>query len=263
MRNAMNAMNAGMNAEMNAEMRPGRPIGRRIEVRVGLGILAAALGLGGMLAAPAAASAIPTFRVTASAPAPVVGSVIDVTVTGVGVSDAYAYTVELGFDTGALEYVANSATAETSGFTDAVVSGGVLTVVHTKLGTSPAASGDFTLATVRFEAVGVGGTEIALRSVNLVPAPGVGVVSAQSPDETTVTVAPRTTPTASSTPTPTPVRTVTVPGPTVTVTARPAPAPAPTVTVTARPAQAPAGGQGADAARLTGLGAASSSLYLK
>lgn len=142
------------------------------------------------VAAPLAATAAPTaveptaFTVTASSTALEIGDTVDVTVTGAALSDVFAYTVDLGFDPAVLAYVDGSASTPISGYTSAIASPGAVSIVHTKLGTSPAAEGDLSLVTLRFSAIGSGPAALTLNRVDLV-----ATDSTSTPITTTATVA--------------------------------------------------------------------------
>ncbi|WGL52357.1 amidase family protein [Nocardioides sp. BP30] len=72
--------------------------------------------------------------------------------------DLYAYDLSLGFDPKAAALVSTSTTGGTTG-SDVITAGsGTVHVVHTKLGSSPAAEGDTKLVTLTFKALAVGAT---------------------------------------------------------------------------------------------------------
>jgi len=92
-------------------------------------------------------------------------------VLGRDVPDAYSYTTTITFDPKKVTPQINKITGGVSGFTRATVKGSTLTIVHTKLGSSPSAAGDFTLAAVPFVTKTSSGTgRITLRSVTVVGA---------------------------------------------------------------------------------------------
>ena len=127
-------------------------------------LAAAAALLAGGIVGPAAvgtaSAATTSYRVTSSASQVELGKTVTVTVTADDVDDLYAYTLTLGYDPKVLSYVPGSATTPISGRTYASASGGALKVTHTKLGTSPAASGDVTLLKVTFTTVAVGSATV-------------------------------------------------------------------------------------------------------
>lgn len=104
----------------------------------------------------------PTYSFAASAPTVKLGDTVEVTVAASGLANLYAHEVVLDFDPKAFVYV--SAVSGTSGTTEVEKTRGSVRVVHTKLGTSPAASGDLAVATVMFRAIGTGETTVEARS---------------------------------------------------------------------------------------------------
>ncbi|WP_278235608.1 cohesin domain-containing protein [Isoptericola sp. AK164] len=136
----------------------------RTRLLAGAGVLGLALCAGGAAVATAD-DAETSFAVEVSDVAPGPGETVEVTVTASDAVDLYAYELTLEYDRRDLTYVKGSATTEISGFTNESVSKGSLEVVHTKLGTSPAASGDIDLATMTFRTHGPGEAEIDLASV--------------------------------------------------------------------------------------------------
>jgi hypothetical protein len=155
------------------------------------GLVVAAIGtlaaVGLMVAAPLSASAASTdatnFTMTASSAHLEIGDTVDVTVTGTQLTDVFAYTADLHFDPAVLAYQDGSASTPISGYTSAITAPGSVSVVHTKLGTSPAAEGDLTLTTLRFTAIGSGNAALTLNRVDLV-----ATDSSSVPVETTATV---------------------------------------------------------------------------
>lgn len=134
---------------------------RRGAVAVAAGsALALALGMlvtGGASAEPNAQA----YTVTASQPSVTVGDQVSVTVAASSVTDLYAYSVDLGYDPKMLQYVGRSAATAISGATYEKISTGSVEVTHTKVGSSPATSGeDVTLITATFKAVGSGSASV-------------------------------------------------------------------------------------------------------
>lgn len=122
---------------------------------------ALALALGALIATGASAADDPAYSVTVSDASVTIGDTITVTVAADSVGDLYAYSLELGFDPTLLEYVGKSAATPISGATYEKASAGSVEVTHTKLGSSPAASGeDVTLITATFTAIGNGPAKI-------------------------------------------------------------------------------------------------------
>ncbi len=135
------------------------------------GVISVGLVAGALAMSPAQAESA-TFAVTTSSPKVGVGQQVTVTVAATSVQDVYAYDLDLDYDESALAYVEGSATTDVSGSTYAEVQDGDLSVLHTKLGTSPAASGDVTLVTATFTALKSGPTSVSVPSLELVGARG-------------------------------------------------------------------------------------------
>lgn len=145
-----------------------RAAGTRRALRAAAAVLATgALGLGVAVSAPSTASpdatgpslapaAVAGYRVTASSPEVAVGDAVTVTVEAQDVEDLYAYELAVEFDPDVLSYVPDSAATDVSGSTYEIVRDGELDVVHTKLGSSPASSGEVDLASLTFTAVAPG-----------------------------------------------------------------------------------------------------------
>jgi len=155
----------------------------RIPVAVAAGILCAAV----LTAAPAHAA--PALTVTAPVSAQV-DETVPVTVTLGDLTDVYAYEVSLAVDTDTL--VPGSVGAGPDGGFDAVVpTDDGVTLVHTRLGTSPPLDGEVAVE-LELDAVAAGTAEI--------------VVSAElvAPDGTTTSLDGTTTVTVSAAPTPEP-----------------------------------------------------------
>lgn len=146
----------GQNASVAQSHRARRTMIRGLAV-----VLAAALGL---VAAPAWADPqIDEVTVEVSPTQVEVGDTVTVTVSATGVVDLYAYLAELEFDPAVLAYVEDSATTDITGYHESSVpTAGLVQFVHTKMGTSPAESGDVVLLTATFEAIGAGETGISV-----------------------------------------------------------------------------------------------------
>ncbi len=167
--------------------------------RGAFGVLSGALVVGALAASPARAE-VATYAVTTSASTVGIGDQVTVTVAADGAQDLYAYRFALAFDPTLFAYVADSATTDVTGPTYATAADGDLTVLHTKLGSSPAASGDVTLVTATFTALKAGtaefdapkievvGTDNDTTSVDEVAAASVTVDRTAAP---TATVAPK------------------------------------------------------------------------
>ncbi|MCD4536534.1 dockerin type I domain-containing protein [Nocardioides sp. cx-169] len=111
-----------------------------------------------------------TFQVGMPWVAPKAGETAHVTVHARKVPDAFSYTAKIRFDPTKVTPVVDEVTSGVSGLTRATVSGSTVTVVHTKLGSSPSAAGDFTMADIPFVAKGAGLGEVRLASVSLLGA---------------------------------------------------------------------------------------------
>jgi hypothetical protein len=221
-------------------------------------VLAGALGAAGVLgAAPAALAAPPApAAITIAAPAgAVAGDVIDVVISAKSVTDLYAWEADLAYDPALLAYVPDSAEFAPGGFDVAAEAAGVLSLAHTRLGSSPGLSGDLTLATVQLTVLAAGQGALDLDSITLVNSAD---EAATIDDAAAAAVALAAAPTPTPTPTPT-----TTPSPTLTATPTPTPSPTPSPTKTAGGALAvtgPASGNPLAAALVAaagiGLGAA-------
>ena len=219
-------------------------------VAPGLALVLTVLSGGAAVAAPTAAS----VSITAT-PTSTVGETVDVAVDLVGTVDVYAYQLTLEFDPELFSYVPDSMTGPAGGFDTVQEGDGTVTLVHSRLGTSPALAGDIE-ASLSLEPVGTGSGSLDATSVTLVDAGGAAtdLVDAAT---TAIVVTPVATPTPTPTATPTPTPTATAtPTPTPSPTAAPTPtaAPAPGTGTPATGARASAGGSlprtGADIAGL-------------
>ncbi|GAA5179330.1 hypothetical protein GCM10023322_08990 [Rugosimonospora acidiphila] len=108
--------------------------------------------------------------VTASTAHAEKGATVTVTVKAKAASDLYAYDLAIGYDPKVLAYVPGSAGTDVSGATYDQTKPGQVSVIHTKLGSSPPASGEVDLATLTFKAVGAGTTAVSLPSLVTVDA---------------------------------------------------------------------------------------------
>lgn len=197
-------------------------------LRTALVASALALGLAVMTAGPASAAPAPSITVTSTPATPTVGDAVNVTADVANATDVYSYAITFTFDPAIFRYTVNSASDGPTGGFDSVVPGtGTVTLVHTRLGTSPSLSQDLP-ATLSFTTIGTG-TGIIGASVQLVGANG--VAQAAVPDAVTapvvVAAVPTPTPspsaTASATPTPSATPTaIATPTPSATATTAPA-----------------------------------------
>jgi hypothetical protein len=119
------------------------------------------------------------YAVTVSDATVTIGDRVEVTVAADRVDDVYAYSLKLGYDPTLLAYVGDSAGTEISGATYEKQSAGGVVVTHTKLGTSPATSGDdVTLVTATFTAIGDGPASVTASDLTSVTS---GVSSTTTP----------------------------------------------------------------------------------
>jgi hypothetical protein len=135
---------------------------RRTVIAATLGLLAAGASVA---VATAEETPQPTYTVAVSSPELTLGESVEVTVTASDVQDLYAYDLTIEFDPAVFVYLPNSAASGTSGVTVDYPSPSSVRVVHTKLGTSPAASGEVVLATVTLRAKGTGVTTVDVSSL--------------------------------------------------------------------------------------------------
>jgi len=149
----------------------GRLAARRVVAGAATLTLAGAAVLGGAGAA-SAATTVGSYTVTASASSVEVGDTVSVTVAASGVTDLFAYELTVGFDPEVLEYVEGSGTTDIPGFHEAALGpdGSSVVLTQTRLGTSPAAEGDLTLAILDFVAVGAGDGGVTAERATLVDA---------------------------------------------------------------------------------------------
>lgn len=136
-----------------------------------IGVVSGALLAGALAVSPARAEG-PSFAVSTSKPTVGVGEQVTVTVAAENVQDVYAYELALDYDETRLAYVPDSASTDTTGSTYASLAGGDLSVLHTKLGTSPAASGDVTFVSATFTALRSGPAKVSVPALELVGAGG-------------------------------------------------------------------------------------------
>lgn len=101
-----------------------------------------------------------------------VGDTITVTAVASGLVDAYAYDLDIAYDPEVLEYVVDSESLPAGGFGTADAADGMVSVVATRLGTSPGLTGTQTLVTLTFTAIGDGDTTIALTGGRVVDSAG-------------------------------------------------------------------------------------------
>ncbi|HEX6231659.1 MAG TPA: cohesin domain-containing protein [Jiangellaceae bacterium] len=135
---------------------------RRTIIIATLGLLAASASV---TVATAEETPEPTYTVAVSSAQVSLGETVEVAVTASDVQDLYAYDLAIEFDPASFVYMPGSAESGTSGVTVDNPSRSSVRVVHTKLGTSPAANGDVLLATVTLRAKGSGVTTLDVSSL--------------------------------------------------------------------------------------------------
>ncbi len=141
-------------------------------------------------AVPAQAAPVLTSATLTATPATLdAGDSVDVVVGLLGTTDVFAYELEISYDPELLEYVDASATGPDGGFDTVDVSDGSVTLLHSRLGTSPSLAGDLE-AGLQFLALEEGGDAgIVLNSVTLVGGDGVTLEQADAA-ETSVEITP-------------------------------------------------------------------------
>ncbi|WP_029150222.1 cohesin domain-containing protein [Microbacterium indicum] len=165
---------------------------------------AACLAVGASLVfAPAAWAAPTTSGVVVEAPSEVsVGDTFDVTVAASSAGDAFAHDLAVSFDPAVVTYIDDSATAPAGGFASATASDAAISIASTRLGTSPALTGDIDLVTLTFEATATGSASFALTSGEIVGSDGATIDLAADPAATTIAAETVPSPAATSSATP-------------------------------------------------------------
>ncbi len=171
-------------------------------------VAAGAIGLAALTASPAlAAPTASTATIDAPASA-TVGTAFDVDLTIPATEDVYAYEITLDADADLVRYQDGSVTGPDGGFDSVEQDGDTLTILHTRLGTSPALDGDLA-ASVTLEPTAAGSADLSVTRITLVDPDG-GTTTLTDPASTTVTIAaaptagpaPTSAPTAPAQPTP-------------------------------------------------------------
>ncbi len=177
---------------------------RRGRAPVALATGALALALCALGAAPAhAAPTAASVALTATPAAVDAGDAIQVVIGLDGAQDVFAYELEISFDPEQLEYVDGSAIGPVGGFDTVDAGDGSVTLLHTRLGSSPSLAGDLE-AVLQFLALDEGGdADIVLSSVTLVGDDGASVAQIDAADTVVEitpapVVAPSPSPSASS-----------------------------------------------------------------
>jgi large repetitive protein len=122
------------------------------------------------LVAPQAATAAegsPSFSIQYSNNTPKVGEEVQVTVQGHGMTDVYAFEVNLAYDKDKLEYKTNSGRAAFAGFSvpeSSDPAAGRLQFAHTKMGKVSGEQGDVTLVTLTFKAAKEGTAWVSVKN---------------------------------------------------------------------------------------------------
>lgn len=161
-------------------------------------VAAGAFGLAVLTAAPAQAAPTATTA-TIDAPATVtVGTAFDVDLTIPDTADVYAYEITLEADS--VQYRDDSVTGPDGGFDSVEQDGDALTIVHTRLGTSPALDGDLATS-ISLTPTAVGSVDLDVTSITLVGSDGTST-TLDDPASTTVVVAAAATTAPTAPPTP-------------------------------------------------------------
>lgn len=126
-----------------------------------------ALGLTLLGATPALAAGPPVAVTLSATPSVSVGDTVPVSLGLENTDDVYAYEITLSFDPAVLSYVDGSVTGPTGGFDSVVKGNGRVTLVHTRLGTSPTLSGNIG-ASFSLSAIGSGQGNVTVTAVSLV-----------------------------------------------------------------------------------------------
>lgn len=147
-------------------------------LRAALTVGGLALGMSLVMASPAIAAPTTTVTMTAT-PEVEAGEVVDVSVDLSATVDAYSYAITVAFDPALLDYVEDSAsTGPAGGFDSVEETDGSVTILHSRLGTSPALAGDLA-ASLQFTSIASGDATLTT-SVSLVDTEGVTTVLADA-----------------------------------------------------------------------------------
>lgn len=162
----------------------------RRSLRLVAAAAASLVGLGLTFGAAAPAVAAPTISgATISVPSTVTaGATFDVTVALTAATDVYGYEAVLAFDPAVVAYIDGSAVVTAGGFHSVRTASGSVELVYTRLGTSPALSGDVTFS-LSFTATAAGSTAFTLGSLSLVD-PASAVTASTNAATNSVTVVP-------------------------------------------------------------------------
>lgn len=166
---------------------------------------ALALTLG--VAAPAASAPLPDPPITITAPAEVtVGDPVVVDIAARDVVDLFAFELTLVIDPALVSFDPSSVVGPEGGFTTASIDGDVVTIIHTRLGTSPGLAGDLSLATLTFTALAAGNAPFAVAALTSLDSSAEPTTASDVASASTTVLAPvaEPTPTPPTTPAPTP-----------------------------------------------------------
>lgn len=194
---------------------------RRTPILVACGL---SLGLTVLAASPASAEPTVTSTTLTATPSVTVGDAVTVDLGLAGTTGVYAYEVTLTFDPELLAYTPGTETGPAGGFDTIETGDGTLTLVHSRLGTSPSLSGDLTAA-LGLTAVDAGDATVSA-AVTLVDSDGTSTQTSPAPatvEIAAVAVEPTPGPTPEPTPTTDPTAAPTTPAPTATPEVTPTP----------------------------------------
>jgi hypothetical protein len=161
-------------------------------------VAAGAFGLAVLTAAPAQAAPTATTATIEAPATATVGTAFDVDLTIPDTADVFAYEITL--DAESLRYRDDSVTGPDGGFDSVEQDGDALTIVHTRLGTSPALDGDLATS-ISLTPTAVGRVDLAVTNITLVGTDGTST-TLDDPASTTVAVAAAATAAPTATPTP-------------------------------------------------------------
>ncbi len=172
----------------------------RAAITTATAVMTGALGLVVLTAGPAQAAPTATTA-TIDAPATVtVGDDFDVDVTIPATADVFAYEITLDADEATVAYQDGSVTGPDGGFDSVTRDGDELTIVHTRLGTSPAIGGDLA-SSIGLTATSVGTVDLAVTSITLLDEDGAATtLDAPAATDITIEAAATTAPTDPATP---------------------------------------------------------------
>lgn len=161
-------------------------------------VVAGAFSLAVLTAAPAQAAPTATTATIDAPASATVGTAFDVDLSIPDTADVYAYEITLDADS--LHYRDGSVTGPDGGFDSVDQDGDTLTIVHTRLGTSPALDGDLATS-IALTPTAVGSVDLAVTRVTLIVTDGTST-TLDDPASTTVAVAAAATASPSATPSP-------------------------------------------------------------